>query len=287
MVKVLLICVNHNTQDEFSRFLDSICRAVESRCVSLTFVLADNSDQAASEAFISAAHTRSEKYLAFHYFRNPNVGYLPSVRLALEKLQTDISDFDFFIFSNVDIELEADFFYELGRRRFLDNVGVIGPSIMDMQFGVDVNPKLKTRPSRWKVRANIMLFKSPMAFKLLRLMYQARTKLRDFRRGKKRLLADINHELGAAPVYAVHGSLVILRPKVIDIRRLLRYPLSLFGEEIYIAEMSRRMGVHTVYTPELKVLDFPHASTGSMAINEYLDLNIKALRYLLGIFFDE
>lgn len=62
------------------------------------------------------------------------------------------------------------------------------------------------------------------------------------------------------------------------------FPVFLFGEEIYFAELIRNVGLRVLYTPDLIIYDTDHVSTGKMRRSEYYRYNYEALTILMKMF---
>jgi len=64
------------------------------------------------------------------------------------------------------------------------------------------------------------------------------------------------------------------------------YPVFLFGEEIYFGEIAKKNNLGVRYMPEIKVIDYDHASTKKLGSksNRY---NYDAINKLIGMFYNE
>src|SRR3954469_4439982 len=62
-------------------------------------------------------------------------------------------------------------------------------------------------------------------------------------------------------IYAPHGSFLVLSKEYFRAGGTLDFPCFLFGEEIYLAENLRRLGLDVVYEPSLEVVHQEHKST--------------------------
>ena len=87
-------------------------------------------------------------------------------------------------------------------------------------------------------------------------------------------------------IYSGHGSFMIFRPELFHQKPPLDYPVFLFCEEIFMAEMVRRIGKKTVHYPAVKVWDCEHASTGLMGLWRYCKYNHDALSYIIKHFYE-
>jgi GT2 family glycosyltransferase len=80
---------------------------------------------------------------------------------------------------------------------------------------------------------------------------------------------------------------MIFRPELFQQEPPLDYPVFLFCEEIFMAEMVRRIGKKTVHYPAVKVWDCEHASTGLMGLWRYCKYNHDALSYIIKHFYEQ
>ena len=90
---------------------------------------------------------------------------------------------------------------------------------------------------------------------------------------------------GGASVYAGHGSFIILTQAYLRRCGTIDYPVFLFCEELYLAEMCRRNGLAVVYVPHIRVNDTEHVSVGKMAHRDYCRHNLEAVSYIIRHFY--
>lgn len=67
----------------------------------------------------------------------------------------------------------------------------------------------------------------------------------------------------------------------------LSYPVFLFCEEIFFAEIVRRIGGKVTYCPSIKIKDKEHASTSKMNLSKYCKYNYEALTYIINTFYEQ
>ena len=87
-------------------------------------------------------------------------------------------------------------------------------------------------------------------------------------------------------VYAGHGSFMIFTKAFFLKKPKLQYPVFLFGEEIYFAELMRSYSLKVTYIPRLKVFDKEHISTSKMKSDFYYKCNREAIKYLISTFYE-
>jgi hypothetical protein len=89
----------------------------------------------------------------------------------------------------------------------------------------------------------------------------------------------------AGKIYAGHGSLIILTNEYFKRCGKIDYPVFLFCEEIYLAEMCQKTGLSVEYVPTIKVTDSEHASTSRMKHSFYCRCNYEAMQYIIKTFY--
>lgn len=271
-MRISIFCVNHNTHDKLIFFLESIAFSFSliGNETSCDVFIVDNSDKIGEFDFLS--RLRSE-YLNFTVCVTPNLGYFPSVNKVISDKSLTLSNYDICIVSNVDMRLNRDFFKQLVEGEYGREVAVVAPSIISLSKNADLNPKLIKRPSRIKLILNRFFFSSVLLHQVMYRVHRLRLYFKESRRYLKRQV-----------IYAPHGSLIIFINPLISSQSL-NYPLFLFGEEIYIAELCKRSDFKVIYDPSLIIFDDENASTSKLKSGLYCRLNSVALSYLIDTYF--
>ena len=97
---------------------------------------------------------------------------------------------------------------------------------------------------------------------------------------------DLSNQEIFQDIYAAHGSFFIFSNNFFQYVSL-NFPMFLFGEELYIAEIARKNNLRTIYNNNLKVFDEENISTSKLRSSEYCRLNRIALQYILQEFFNK
>ena len=267
---LLISCANYNTIDKLVSFLESIVRAYRNADIErLDVLIGDNSDEFKSlpESF------QKQGFNIYHIDNKKNLGYLGGIAQAIKKKGIDISNYSYFIISNVDVTVSEDFFSELMKLERSDDVGWIAPSIISEKENRDRNPKIVHRPSLKKMEITILFFRYPLLHYLYeRVFYRIR---------KKKQAAN----LVSANIYAGHGSFMIFTSNFTQKHKEIDFPSFLFGEEIYFAELILQSKLTARYTPALKIKDFDHASTSKLGRTSYYKMNYNSMKCLTDLFF--
>lgn len=270
---IVVIGVNYETDALALRFVRSVTEAAE--VTSTRIVLVDNSEREDSSEFFNQVH--SENSAVFCVKPTANLGYFGGASSGLDAFLNTGQDYDWVIVSNVDVEFHnLGFFAQLGRMESMVDVGVVAPSIMSMLSHCDQNPFLRERPSRARMRFYQLLYRSYYLLNFYKVLAMAQHLARSSIRGSlhrlsSRLMAssDQVHSQGTRlqegcriPIYAPHGACVVFSRAFFVSGGRLEVPFFLYGEEIYVAEMARALGLHVLYDPCLRVQHNEHQSTG-------------------------
>ena len=245
MKHIALFCVSYESDKELDYYRQSLNKAVEKA-----------KDEICLDFFV--AHNSKEN----------NPGYFGAIKRLMTDV--DIKEYDYTIISNVDLTVEEDFFLKLANYKTAENTGWIAPQIWSNLEKRDRNPKIVERYSQRKLNILKLFYQFP----ILDTLYT-----HTFYRQKK----YERHPAGR--IYAGHGSFIILTREYFKRCGKIDYPVFLFCEEIYLAEMCQKAGLNVEYEPCIKVIDTEHASTGKMKHSFYCRCNYEAMQYIIKNFY--
>lgn len=276
-MKVLFVPVNYNSYDALETYIASVGKALEAVAdltIEVKIHVADNSTSQKADA--NNCPVSSVHYQLSHY---PNPGYLPA---ALKTVYSeDYASYDYIIISNVDVTLDETFFTALRDLKPAPDTVWVAPFIWSPSENRDVNPKILERYAKKRLQLLRLLFACPPLYYLYtKTLY--RKKVNQSRREECEVGGEERKE-----IYSGHGSFMIFRPELFQQEPPLDYPVFLFCEEIFMAEMVRRIGKKTVHCPTVKVWDCEHASTGLMGLWRYCKYNHDALSYIIKHFYEQ
>ena len=248
----LLICVKYGGDEETERYLESL-RAQES-LHALHVLVVDNS--ADSKWMPNVPELRCQAVR-----RPANPGYLGGARCGLSAyLEQNVMP-DWVVISNVDLILSGtQFLMRLSKLASLSDLGAVAPSICSDLTGIDQNPYMKTRPSKLRMHAYKWLYRNWLVLNMHELGAAVFHRLQTALMGSRKS-PDQSVRCSQQTIYAPHGSMIILSRQYFERGGDLNFPEFLFGEEIYIAEKVRSLGLKVVYEPRLKVIHEEHHST--------------------------
>ena len=265
-MNILIIAVNYNSYDELTRYLQSLDMSARSceKC-HVSVAISDNSDINCQYEFPTV------ECLELRYVKNDNLGYFGGVSAIYNKCK-DIGEFDYVIISNVDIVVPTDFFTKLMQHQNMPDEAWIANRIWSIAEKRDRNPKILDRCSKTKLKIQRTLYKYPfLDFIYTNTLYR--------RKG-------IQEEAPAREIYAGHGSFIILTKAFTNHFASIDYPIFLFGEEIFLAELIRNAKLRVTYDPTIVVNDIEHTSTGKMKKKSYYKYNLESIEYILNTFYE-
>lgn len=261
--KVAIIAVNYNTYESLRQYLYSIELSLENVQMIVDIYIADNSSQ--RELLDLSLFELNIRMINLN-----NLGYLGGAFNILNNF-IDINDYDYIIISNVDVLLADDFFASLLRQRN-NSIGWIAPSIFSQEENRDRNPKIIYRYSKRKLKILYYMYKIP----ILHWLY-----IKTLYRRKK-----FSKVSSSMDIYAGHGSFMIFTSEFLKNNLPMTYPVFLFGEELFFAELVLKNNMKVRYIPEIKVLDKEHISTSKMKKSFYYKCNRDAIKYILNTFYE-
>ena len=283
-MKVLFVPVTYNSYDALDNYIASVGKALEAAAdstISVKIHVADNSTFSRNEE-CGMWNENSQRAETTHY---DNPGYLPA---ALKTVYSeDYASYDYIIISNVDVTLDETFFTALRDLKPDPDTVWIAPFIWSPSEHRDVNPKIQERYTKKRLRLLRLFFRFPLVW------YTYSKSVYRLRKGNQgdNSASDISltshHSPLTSNIYAGHGSFMIFRPAIFQQEPPLNYPVFLFCEEIFMAEMARRIGKKTTHCPSVKVWDCEHASTGLMGLWRYCKYNHDALSYIIKHFYEQ
>lgn len=271
MKKFLLIPVNYNSYEQLSKYIGS-CNSAFSRLktnkdkVSIDIFVADNSNE-----LIDFILPQNNNHFCYKLFKNGNLGYLGGALRILNNLK-NVEEYTYVIISNVDIEFDLNFFNSLLKNDYVPSIGWIAPAIISYAENRDKNPKIIKRYNLKALKILRLIYRFPILHYLYNNTLYKRKKFRQ--------------SFEAQSIYAGHGSLMIFTGKALSSLLPLSYPVFLFGEECFFAEMLNKNGYSVYYDPSIKVYDKEHVSTGNMKRDFYYKCNHEAINYLISEFYE-
>jgi len=248
---VLLICVKYGSDTETAQYLDSLRGLRGQR--NLQVLVVDNTAGTGlpgPPTELNLTCLRSQE----------NLGYFGGARSGLSHYLQQHPLPDWVIVSNVDLLIADSQFLEKLASLARPRLGVVAPSIRSALTGRDQNPFMRNRPSAARMHLYKWLFRSWFLLNAYELMSAVFHKLRSASSPRPAAPADLHKHRGVT-IYAPHGSFLIFSNEYFRAGGDLGFPCFLFGEEVYLAEAVRKLGLDVVYEPSLEVVHQEHKST--------------------------
>lgn len=269
--EVLLICVNFRKPTETEHFVASARE--QTLAAPMEVIVVDNSPEPA--VFNGSPLVRT-------FVSGKNLGYFGGAAAALGEYLSEHPLPDWVIVSNPDVFFpNRDVLQRLLDSHKGDEPAVIAPSIRTLNSFVEQNPYMRVRPSRWRMRLNSWIF----SHYHVDAVYQGLSWI------KHRMLDGITkepvHPTSALPekIYAPHGSFIAIHRSYFEKGGTLDYGAFLFGEEIFVAEWVRKLGLTVLFEPSI-VIEHTERSTRHGLWNKKTSrYRRQALRFLTRNFF--
>jgi GT2 family glycosyltransferase len=245
---VLLICVKYRADEETQRYLESIQSLKSDGGLHVMVV-----ENTIGSSWAKATRSDCQAVQA-----PDNLGYFGGARYGLSLYREQNPLPDWVIISNVDLCIDdLSFLQRLALLASMPNLGAVAPKIQSSLTGVDQNPYMWVRPSALRMHFYKWLFRSWLILNAYEVFGNV------FHRVRGGIARVWNSSAPASreAIYAPHGSFLIFSRNYFDRGGTLDFPEFLFGEEIYIAETMRKLGLDVVYEPSLQVTHQEHHST--------------------------
>jgi len=271
MKNILLACVNFNNYGLLHNYLRSIKASIEEHLdnnLKITLLVIDNSKNKEEFKPIDENNIIS----LIHHSPTENLGYIGGITDAIKSQNIKLSDYDYFIISNVDLELSKSFFPRLLGLEVDKDIGWIAPRIFSLKENKDRNPKILKRPSLKKMRLLTLMYRLPLFYYMYHKLIYQKTK------------RNINNSLRKL-IYAGHGSFMIFTNKFLEQNSTFNFPTFLFGEEIYFAELCRISNLKVEYKPEIEIVDIDHSSTSKLNRKKFYKMNYESMNSITNLYF--
>jgi GT2 family glycosyltransferase len=268
MKKILIVCVNYNTYDHLINYLDSIeiAKINCSDCI-LNVYIADNSSKK-QEIIIEKYQHINIKVFLFN-----NLGYLGGASAIINEEIKDISVYDYVIISNVDVALANNVLSELIKSSFGELVAWISPQRFSTKKNIVLHVEKKERPSKLKIYLTCLIYKYPFLRNVQNMLaWQKYVKM-----SSQPLLEE--------QIYVGCGSFIILTKTFFKHYKRIEYPVFLYGEELYLAELIYQKKLKVMYSPNILVFNEGEVSTSVNSIKQTCKYQYQAIKYIKDNFY--
>lgn len=274
--KILILLTNYFNENETVSFIEDELMAQSFK--NCFVVIVNNGSK--NKKLLNKFSTRGNIFL-FH--PNNNLGYLGGANLGLKKyldFQKEIPDF--VILCNSDIHFEdKDFFKKMVLKYKDTRVAMIGPEIISTFTGYSQNPMLNKRITKSQLKFYRFIFSNYFFYVFYEFLSLVKRKIFAL------LSIKQNIKTQAKNVYAIHGSFMIFTKYFFNKGGNFDYGSFLFGEEIFFAEIARKLNLQVCYDNSLKIIHKEHSTTRIFLKPVLLKYQHTSLSFLLKKFFND
>jgi GT2 family glycosyltransferase len=272
--------VNYNSDKETLFFAEDVFTQSSKGGVDL--VVVDNSVATSSNHLETSLIEASERHAkkVFYFKASRNLGYFGAAHFGLSRYLLNNSMPEWVIVSNVDINFSSnDFLFQLTNKQYDESVAAIAPSIISGLDGRDQNPLMTCRPHRSKMLFYECIYGSVVLVNVYQLLSVIKNWLR------VRFGSVDKKQSPLKIIYAPHGSFIIFNKRYFEKNGDLNFPGFLFGEEIFVAETARSLGLNIVYDPSLQLQHNEHMTTGIFWSRLKARYQFASIKYLSDHYF--
>lgn len=266
---ISIICVNYNSYYNLHKYLISISEAVLyekelNLCVDVYIV-----DNSTKRERISTSYDN----INIKIYNMENVGYFKAALHIVNKIRSKgIVKYKYICITNVDLCMDKTFFATIINKKYDEKIAWIAPSIFSYHENKDKNPATLHRRSLFKMEILKLLYRIPIIYMIyLKMIYK--------KKKRKKIQDDL------LQIYAGHGSFIILTKLFLQKISNFKFPLFLYGEELFLAENIRLIGMKVYYDKTIKIYDYEHISTKYISKRNIAKYNIIALNYIIKEFY--
>ncbi|MGH9680105.1 MAG: glycosyltransferase family 2 protein [Candidatus Acidiferrales bacterium] len=214
-----------------------------------------------------------------------NAGYFGAAKAGVDRfLERQGGLPDWIIVCNHDVLIEDRGFFARLFAQDVSAAGVIAPRIQLLPGRMDQNPFMRRRPGRLRWAGLRFSSSSYRVAEVWDWMSRKKRALQSYREAHSRNPAG-RQKAEREWIYAPHGSFFIFSRKYFEAGGFLDQNLFLYGEEIFVAETCRSLGLPVIYEPSLSVLHNEHTTTGRRVSRFSYECQKKALRYVGARYF--
>lgn len=247
-------------------------------------ILIDNGDAPDLSCALSDAEC-TQRDLIVHV-PGSNLGYFGGAASALDAFLLTHPLPDWVIVCNVDLFVQDEnFFSRLISYSQSHTHSVVAPGVISGLSGKDQNPFMRVRPHRLRMKFYKILFQWYPAHLIYSVMYLIKEKLYKLSHGSEVGMPEPPGTGEPLPIYAGHGAFLAFRKSYFEAGGSLRHGVFLFGEEIFVAETVKRLGLTIGYDPRLRVFHRGHTTTGYIPSQQIAIHMREAARYCADTWF--
>ena len=197
-----------------------------------------------------------------------NRGYLKG---ALQIYNEKAIEYDFVSISNVDLELAPDFFENILTVE-TNGIGWIAPDIYTNKINRHENPYMLSRPTKFNFYIWNTIYRNTFIYWFYNILHKLKN-------CKQKAYSACN-------IYAGHGSFMLFTKNFVIHNPTLHFPGFMYGEEIYMAEITRKTNLSVKYVPTLCIFNIGNVSTGRINQTQKSQWSKESLHAIQKLFFE-
>ncbi|MDI6891116.1 MAG: glycosyltransferase [Thermodesulfovibrionales bacterium] len=281
---ILTICVNYNNDTKTQQFVSELL--AQKGDFSQKVIIVDNSESPSFDSPLYNLFKSDSRVLIIN--SGKNLGYYGGAAWGLREYIKEFPLPEWIIICNIDIDLiQPDLLSNLRALYSASHYAIIAPAIISAVSGRDQNPYMRTRPTRLRMHFYKWTFRYYPISMIYQLLALLKNKILFI---LKRALVRSNTNSGQKflvpqQIYAPHGSFVVYNRKYFESGGTLDHGVFLFGEEIFIAETAKRLGLTIAYDPRLQIKHQEHSTTNIFKSRKILGFVREAAEYCANTFF--
>lgn len=269
-MRLLILCVNYHSGGAALRFARDAAARLDGPDWRLLVI--DNSERGDPQlSGLDGLHPQIGRHS-----NGQNLGYFGAAAAALAGYLRTHPLPDWVMVANADLRIDSDF----GALQDLDaDCAVVAPAIVSTFDGHDQNPYMRRRPSHRRMRRLRLVASRYALAQGYFLLYLLKKRLARWRRPG---VAPVGYRMS---IYAPHGACVLFARTYFAAGGSLDYGEFLFGEELFVAETARRLGLRVCYLPALRLRHVEHTSTGWWRSRRLWRYQKRSINYCFERFF--
>lgn len=276
-ISILLICVNYHTEKPLKRFLQSI-RVLDRANCDLRVTIVDNGSTEGGFDFLNQGDFDG---LRVNVVMSPdNLGYFGGASYGLQSSIDETFSPEWTIVGNCDLEILDSKLFSVLRNYVQDpNLGLVAPSIISTTSGKDSNPFFVDPPALNRFKLWRLIFSNYYTAIFWELCSTVKI-------GLWQMLSRFKPDSQPLEktIYAPHGSCFIFNRNYFQRGGTFNYECFLFGEEFFVAEEARRLGLNVRYDPQIRIVHHEHSITGEIASRQKIKYIREAQQYWYDYF---
>tara|TARA_Y100000590_G_scaffold467626_2_gene647172 strand:+ start:1775 stop:2599 length:825 start_codon:yes stop_codon:yes gene_type:complete len=248
-----IVTVNYGSTESTKLLINSI--ATNENVESIKIIIADNAASATSSLELKKIAKNTALDITIISF-SKNLYYWTAANRAVNHLKKLIGFYpDWVIICNNDVTFSKNFLGEKLSKIDINNYPIIGPNVVNLD-GHQLNPFMNYPLTAFqKFFWKIYFISYPLSRLLSAVKYLINQFfLKFFKKDDEMLKA----------VYAVHGSVILFSNYFFSRGGYFDNNFDMYGEELTVAEIAKKLNIKITYFPELHVVHHEHSITSKL-----------------------